>query len=369
MNKKSIEYNCNICNKEYKTYQTWWKHNKHFHKNIYENCQPMTNIRQELSNKSQNLLCKIILCDICNKQFNTRQAKSAHKKKCSQVKTELDQLKEDNKNKELELLIKREEATIKREEKAILKLQIKLQNANRIDNCSLKKLNKILLERNTRIKNSNVNSTVNSNNVQNNIVNNFMITGFGEACIKKSNDFFIHDHRIYNKKSRRLFIIKRKEEIVELLTYKEKKQILNAKYNSLEKLIEIIHCGKYNQFKNIIITNMKDNYMYKYDDGKGQFIISTKSEVLNSLVDNRVYDLNVIYNDLLNENKINEETKDAIERFINKINYSDQLHTDFDGKEHTNYKQYKISEIKILLFNNQDKITNDISLWLTTNEV
>jgi len=39
------------------------------------------------------------------------------------------------------------------------------------------------------------------------------------------------------------------------------------------------------------------------------------------------------------------------------------------SEEHNNYKQYKINEIKVLLYNNQDKITNDISLLLTTNEV
>ena len=53
----------------------------------------------------------------------------------------------------------------------------------------------------------------------------------------------------------------------------------------------------------------------------------------------------------------------------NKINYVDTKYTDYEGKEHENYKQYKINEIKVLLFNNQDKITNDISLLLTTNEV
>jgi hypothetical protein len=339
MDKANRSYNCEKCRKEYSSYKSLWNHNKLFHTNIYNKV--LSNSENVPLNSDKVLINsnKVYPCRCCNKQFINVKSRWSHEQKCKQVKTELDQLKEDNKNKELELLIKREEAIIKREEKAILKLQIKLQNSNKIDNCSLKKLNKILLERNTRIKNSNVNSTVNSNNVQNNIVNNYMITGFG------------------------------KEEIVELLTYKEKKQILNAKYNSLEKLIEIIHCGKYNQFKNIIITNMKDNYMYKYDDDKGQFIISTKSEVLNSLVDNRVYDLSVIYNDLLKENKINDETKEAIERFINKITYSNHLHVDFEGKEHTNYKQYKISEIKVLLYNNQDKITNDISLWLTTNEV
>ena len=144
--------------------------------------------------------------------------------------------------------------------------------------------------------------------------------------------------------------------------------IMNAKYNSLDKLIEIIHCGKYNQFKNIIITNMKDNYMYKYDDKLGHFVLSTKVDILNSLIDYRLDDLEIIYNDLLEKNKLDEKTKDIIEKFINKINI-DSKYTDFDGKEHDNYKQYKINEIKVLLFNNQDKITNDISLLLTTNEV
>ena len=47
----------------------------------------------------------------------------------------------------------------------------------------------------------------------------------------------------------------------------------------------------------------------------------------------------------------------------------DTKFTDSEGKSHPNYKQYKINEIKVLLYNNQDKITNDISLLLTTNEV
>ena len=223
-----------------------------------------------------------------------------------------------------------------KEEKEILKLKIKLEKSNKIDNITLKKLNKKLLERRNLIKNSTVNS---HNNIQNNIVNNFQLVGFG------------------------------KEEVVELLTNKEKKSIINAKYGCLEKLVETIHCGKYNQFKNIIITNMKDQYMYKYDDSKGQFILSTKTDVLNSLINYRLDDLEVIYNDLLEDNKIDEKTKDIIEKFVNKINYSDSKFTDSDGKEHETYKQYKINEIKVLLYNNQDKITNDISLLLTTNEV
>jgi hypothetical protein len=219
------------------------------------------------------------------------------------------------------------------------------------------------MERNNKIKNSF--NTINNNQQ---IINNFQLVGFG------------------------------KEEVLETLTNNDKRVIMNAKYNSLEKLIEIVHCGKYNQFKNIIITNMKDNYIYKYNDKIGHFILSTKIEILNSLIDCRMYDLEVIYNDLLEKNKLDNKTKDIIEKFINKINI-DSKYTDYDGKEHDNYKEYKINEIKVLLYNNhaalidlfhksimrphshiidfvsqnqlsaEDKITNDISLLLTTNEV
>ena len=103
--------------------------------------------------------------------------------------------------------------------------------------------------------------------------------------------------------------------------------------------------------------------MYKYDDQKGEFILSTKSDVLNSLVDNRIYD------DFLVTNKLDVKTKNIIEEFINKINYSDTKFIDSDGKEHDNYKQYKINDIKILLYNNQNKITSDISLVLSANEI
>ena len=114
---------------------------------------------------------------------------------------------------------------------------------------------------------------------------------------------------------------------------------------------------------------MKDNYMYKYDDKVGNFILSTKAEVLNSLIDYRLGDLEIIYNDLLERNKLDENTKNIIENFINKINYNDSKYTDYEGKEHDNYKEYKINEIKMLLFNNQDRITNDISLLLVANQV
>jgi hypothetical protein len=333
---------CNICNKVYSSKSSLCNHNKKFHNNINTDVvisNHTVNINnhnvslQQNNNNVQDQSCinKKYQCLYCNKIFNNRQNKHRHEKTCK------NKLNESIQEKELELKLKKEENIRLKEEAKILKLKIKLQNSTKVDNITLKKLNKILLERSNRIKNS----TVNSHNTQNNtqVINNYNLIGFG------------------------------KENINETLTLKDKKQIINAKYQCLEKLIEIVHCGNYDQFKNIIITNMKDNYMYKYEENKGQFILSTKNEVMYSLVDYRMCDLEVMYNDLLLSNKINENTKNIIENFINRILNIDIKHEDCEGKIHENYKQYKINEIKLLLFNNQDKISNDISLFLSTNEV
>jgi hypothetical protein len=155
---KSIEYRCLICDKDYKTYQTLWKHNKKFHNNEKVICQDMSSKCQDMSSKCQDMSskcqdvsskcqdvsskcqdvsskCQVIVCENCNKQFNTRQAKSLHKKKCKIFTNELDKLNAENKQKELSLLLLKEE-------KEILKLKLKLEKSNKIDNITLKKLNK-----------------------------------------------------------------------------------------------------------------------------------------------------------------------------------------------------------------------------------
>jgi hypothetical protein len=328
-----VEFPCKICNKHYVSYKSLWNHNKKFHSDFAPKCTIITpnstkNAQFSTENAQKSPLYN---CKYCNKSFSRNYCVIRHEKICKLKNNdinELDKMKEETKQKEILLQLAKEESKI-------LQLKLKLQKSTKVDNITLKKLNKLLIERNNKIKNINSNNTI--NNTQ--IINNFQLVGFG------------------------------KEEVIESLTNQDKKLIMNSKYCSLEKLIEIVHCGKYNQFKNIIISNIKDNYMYKYDDKLGCFILSTKQDVLSSLIDYRLDDLEIIYNDLLSKNKLDEKTKDIIENFINKINYSDSKYTDLDGKQHDNYKQYKINEIKILLFNNQDKITNDISLLLTTNEV
>jgi hypothetical protein len=212
-----------------------------------------------------------------------------------------------------------------------------LENCKRLDNKTFKAVNKYLMDRS--FKNSNNNNN-NCNNTNNNITNNNLILNVGD------------------------------EQIIKLLTSSEKKQILDSKLCSLEKIIEIAHCGKYDQFKNILITNLKDNYAYKYDDSLGYFITVTKADLLNDLVTYRITNIEEIYDKLSIKNKIDDRTKELIQKMLDKIHDEDLPYYDYDEEvKYTNYKSYKMNNIKILLYNNHDKMTKDISTLFSNDSV
>jgi hypothetical protein len=361
---------CKICNKYYSSKSSLCNHNKKFHtvinqKNVNSNhfidsgnhesnhcLDEGNNIGNDDVEEDDEMVTKqyCLTCKFCHKEFTHKNNRWRHEKNCKEKKKKENEKKikeeiNERKNKELDLKLKkkeiilkkeevkakkeearakREEANIKKEEAKILKLQLKLQNSKKTDITTLNSLNKSLLKHRNMI-NSNNNTTNNTINVQNNITNNHIqIVGFGKE-----------------------------EGIPALLSENEKRMILGYRLLSLQKLIETVHCGNYNQFKNLIVTNMKDNYMYKYDDTKGVFELATKDDVINTLINYRITDLDDILNEFVEQNKIDAKTKERIEELIEKINYGDE-----------NDKRKQIEEIKMLLFNNKDKIAADISLMV-----
>jgi hypothetical protein len=230
------------------------------------------------------------------------------------------ELKNELLEKELEIM-KINEMNHKNE---IIKLQKKLLSSKRLDNKTFKAVNKILMDR------SNSNNITNSNNIIN---NNYPILSLGN------------------------------EDLVNVLTMDQKKQIMNSRLGSLEKIVEITHCGELNQFKNIIITNLKDNYAYRYDDKVGYFVTVPKTDLLEDVIMNRVMDIETIYDELQSANKINEKTKKLIQDFLDKMANNDEPFFDNETK-YENFKSYKTNNIKILLYNNQDRITKDIALLI-----
>jgi hypothetical protein len=323
-----MEYRCNDCNKAYKSYQSLWNHNKKFHTTIGQVKSDFGQVKSDFG--LINYEGKKYQCRKCNKIYFNKQSRWSHEHKCNKKENELEIEKVKLEQIKEELKIKQEENNKLKEESKLIKLKIKLQNTKKLDAKTFKTLNKMLMDRSHK--------NITNNTTINNINNYFNISGFG------------------------------KEDILDVLSYKEKKNILNQKYNCLNKLIEITNCGNYNNFKNIIITNLKDNYAYKYDDKLGYFIAGNKNEICSDLINNRVMDIEAIYDELSTANKIDDKTKEIIQTFLDKIGDEGLKFTDNENNIiYPNYKDYKINQIKILLYNNQDKITKDISLVFSTD--
>jgi len=300
----SKEYECKECVKKYASYNNLWIHNKKYHKD-----------KQTTMNKSTNFLC-----NYCKRTFSTKFTAKRHELKCDYKEpTIITEIINDNSSIDQILEVKNKELEIINARNKELELKIRLEQLL-MEKCKMhpktfSALNKILI-------NNSINT--NSNNTVNN--NYYNIVGFGY------------------------------ENLVDVLTQSEKKQIMKSRFSCLEEIIKIAHCSNYKQFKNIIITNLKDNIAYKYDNKLKYFISIDKNEIINELIDNRVCDIGEIYDELIENNKLDETTVRLIKEFIEKIN-SD-----------TEYKTQQNHNLRILLYNNKDKIITDIGTLIDNPE-
>jgi len=138
-----------------------------------------------------------------------------------------------------------------------------------------------------------------------------------------------------------------KEDLDIVLTNKEQINILNEKHNSLEYMIKYVHFNdKYPQFKNIMITNQQNNIAYKYDSTDNKFVAIDKNTLIDDLISSRMADLEEFLDN--NIDRLDKKTVSKINEFINKITYN------------TKYDELKKKQIKILIYNNRDKLTKEI---------
>ena len=185
------KYYCTHCKKQYACYQSYWEHNKNFHKlsntvdkqnNKKTVIQEIPPIEQDIS-KSNN---KSYKCKYCNKVYSHYPSKYRHQKICNNIsKTIIDPSNEE-------------------------------QILNILDNINItpKIIEKINNLKNNTINNNNSNTinsnTINSNNTINNITNNIIINKVGY------------------------------EDIYEL-TEEEVKSVLNNIYESIGKIVEVVN--------------------------------------------------------------------------------------------------------------------------------
>jgi hypothetical protein len=343
------DHKCNTCNKIFSSYKTLWTHNKNIHKN--NNIKKyQKDITEYQNNDNEN---KIFVCKYCNKEFSFNNNRYRHEQKCKIIFEEKQnneiKLAEINKEKEIKLAEINEKIELAKinsnKEIELKKLEIKKENSlikkeqKLHSNPTIKKINK-MLQNKINMTNSNLTSnshnTTTTNNVQNIVHNHFNIEPFG------------------------------KENILNTITDKEKKLIINQGSGSIEKLIEITNAGKYDQFKNIVITNKRDNNAYIYDEKTKIFISCDKNWALNKLITNRLDNVEEIYNEFDENNKLSDSTKKILSSFFIKITNEDKPYIDenSNNKEYKNYTDYKVNQVNNLLFNNQDKIIASIDACL-----
>jgi hypothetical protein len=123
--------------------------------------------------------------------------------------------------------------------------------------------------------------------------------------------------------------------------------ILNNRSLVLENMIKFIHFNeKFPQFQNILITNLQNTIAYQYDDNTNQFIAIDKNILLNDIISERTDDIICFFEEL--ENELNTKTKQLIEKFIDDI-------------DNDKYKQIKKNKIKLIIYNNKNKISKEIT--------
>ena len=292
-----MEYNCSICKKKYKSYKSLWKHNYIYHKSDTAETTPLTPVAppENRQNTPKNK------CNLCNIVFTRKDSLTRHinKNRCkNEIKIEkIEKIEKENLEIKEEMLeYKKENLEIKKE---MEKLKELLQKSIKIHPKTLTKINKQL------------------NNNNNGIINNNIYVQLG------------------------------RENLSNILSSKEKMGILNRQAMGINDLIELVHAsGKYKQFMNVYITNLQNTIAYKFDEKANSFIAVNKNELLNDLVDSRVYDIEKFFEEY--QTKFEPKKVEQIKKFIERMSNEDDP-----------LKGIKKEEIKLILYNNLEKIKSN----------
>jgi hypothetical protein len=275
---------CQYCNKEYSSYSSRSNHIKKYHSEQVS--QKLANVSNDVSQKLVNVSkVNLYKCKYCENEYKHCSSKSKHEKSC--------QSKDNTTNLE---------KIIQNQNKQLEELKELIQKSLKIHPKTLQKIN------NQLINNTYINGDVNNYVVQ---------LGY--------------------------------EDLDRIMTEKEKIAVLNKYGNCLTELVKIVHVSdidKYKPFKNMYITNLQNNIAYKYDDNSKKFIAVTKSDLLDSIIDNRLSDIESFHEDY--KEKITPFTSKQINAFLARMN---------DEKV---YKENKKEEIKLVIYNGREEIINQI---------
>ena len=90
---------------------------------------------------------------------------------------------------------------------------------------------------------------------------------------------------------------------------------------------------------------MQNNIAYKYDNKTNNFITVSKNELLDEIINERLYDINEFYNEYKDD--ITNKMQSIIEKFISNMSNED-------------YELRKKNDVKLIIYNNRDKVSKEI---------
>ena len=255
MNEKK-KFLCSICGKNYSSRQSLYNHKKRMHTEKDVTFPTFSKPKVSLNNtESKPKVSQIYQCKYCDKVYKHKQSKYKHEKKCKH-NTNVNYISKEEHLEELQKL--KEELTAQ--------------------------FTKMLNEKN--IGNTN---------------NNTMKIGDHNTDITTQNNFTI--------------IQLGKEDVLGTITQKEKLKILNERYKSVLELVKLMHCsGKYPQFNNSIISNLKSEFALTYDENEDQFVTTDKDELVSDIVSYRTTNVEEILEE--NKDKVSKQTDKKVKELI-----------------------------------------------------
>ena len=138
--------------------------------------------------------------------------------------------------------------------------------------------------------------------------------------------------------------------INDVLSNKQIINLLHKPFVSVEECIKMIHFNeKLPQYNNIYITNMKDDLVYVYDGTR--FTTTTKTDTIYDMITNYTEQIELSFDD--NKDKLTEYKIKCVENYLEMIN-SNTEYIDQHNKKYTNFKTYKVGDVKRLIYDKSD---------------
>jgi hypothetical protein len=301
MNNK--KYCCTVCEKYYKTSQSLCNHKRIYHTIIA----PKSTISAPNSTILHQNVIHDLQCTFCNKIFTRKSSLNRHYKICST------KISNDNKILTENNILKNKIDNFENEMNT-LKLQLSnvLKQA-KIHPKTLQKINKQLIN----------NNITNNNSINNGTINNIQIVKFGSENIK------------------------------DILNEKEILKILNSWYGAIEESIKEVHFNESRpEYRNILITNLRDNIAYVYNGNKFEAV--QKNSFISDLIDKHINNIEVSLENY--KNKLPEKTVNIVDKLLQKLQDDESKITDENNnKEYKNFKSFKTNEIKLMIYNESRK--------------